>query len=172
MKKENLVILKAKVGEFTHGHSTFKPFVYYRCLPDMDKDRLIGYIIFGEWFSIEDYNQFFDLVYDRIMADFHDLGLFDSDSKVISKTAFKKRANIQTYTNGRANGVYHIWYIRDSRERIYGFYPSQGNQRDNLSECYEFLLQIISGNMEPIDEEDVCFGNSGIPLDYRKLSIR
>ena len=171
MKKENLVTLKRPINFLAHGHSTFKRYQYYRCIPDVIDNETKGYIIYGEYFTLEEYAQHFDLAYDRIIADFKALGLVDSQGKAVSKTAFKKLADIHTYSNGRKAGTYHIWYFRDSRERIYGFYPMQGNQKDTLNELYDYLLQVCNEDMTPVDEKDICFGNRGIPIGYGILSV-
>jgi len=36
---------------------------------------------------------------------------------------------------------------------------------------YGWYLELINGNMESIDNEDVVFGNCGIPIKYGKLRI-
>ena len=48
----------------------------------------------------------------------------------------------------------------------------QGNKVENQNECYQYYIDILNGDYEPLDDEDVCFGNCGAPLRYEKLRIQ
>lgn len=163
MNTENLVVLKSALT-VTKGHTIFKANHFYRSLPDKK-----GSVIFGEWFDNREIKCLFELAHDRVLRDFKAIGILTEDGKPISKSLFTKLADIYTFGNGRK--ALKVWYFRSGRECIYGFYPMQGNQKENQTECYEWYLDIVKGNMEPIDNKDVMFGNCGIPLAYGALRI-
>lgn len=162
MNKENLVVLKDALTA-TKGHTQFKANHFYRCIPDNN-----GALIYGEWFTKREYNSLFETVYDRMIRQFTDLGLI-VNGQPVSKAKFTKLADIHTYGNGHR--AKKIWFFRNSRDVIWGFYPMQGNKTENAKECYQYFTDLVSGNMEPIDSEDVNFGNAGIPLTYGKLRV-
>lgn len=162
MKKENLVVSKLEV-KFDKGHSEFRPNHFYRCLPENG-----DFLIYGEWFTQAERAELFETVHERMLRQFESLGLIVG-GKPISKTAFVKQADIHTY--GRGNRGLKIWFFRNSRNIIWVFYPMQGAKAKNAIECYNWFLELIEGNMESIDSEDVCFGDAGIPLSYGKLRI-
>lgn len=169
MNKENLVVLKDALTA-TKGHTEFKANRFYRCLPDEQPTLQMsnGYLINGEWFDKREYASLFETVHERMIRQFTDLGLI-VNGKPVSKTKFVSLADIHTYGSGRNN--YKIWFFRNSREVIWGFYPMQGNKTQNANECYRYFTELVNGDMSSIDEGDVCFGNAGIPLQYGKLRV-
>lgn len=164
MKAENLVVLHSAI-QATKGFTVYRANHFYRCIPDSDT---LGFLINGEWFNKQEYNSLFETAQTKILRDFEAMGLL-VNGKPISKSAFVKQADIHQYGNGRNN--LKIWYFRNSRECIYGFYPMRGTKAENTNQCYQWYLDIINGNMECVDEHDVMFGNCGIPLAYGELRI-
>lgn len=167
MKKENLVILKGtEKQEFNTGN--ILPNKHYRCISITD-NGITQYLVYGFVFDEETYNRLFELSHTRVMRDFKTLGIVTENGKPISKSLFTKEADKHKY--GTWKNALQIWIFRSSRELIYGFYPTQGTKLEAQKECYQWYLDIINGNVESLDDEDVVFGNCGIPLKYGKLRI-
>lgn len=165
MKKNELVTLRPNITSAIFYGISFKPNQFYRCEPEGQ-----GYLIFGTYITKMEHKAF-ETAHERVMRDWKELGLLTSNGKAISKTAFKKLADIHTY--GTGYGALKVWYFRNTRERIYAFYPSGGQTaKAQAYETYEYYLALIAGEMDPLDNEDVMFGNCGIPLNYRGLSVR
>lgn len=160
MNIENLVVLKDALT-VEKGH--FAPNKFYRCLPDGK-----GFLIHGEWFTKAEYNSLFETVHGRMMSQFEALGLIVNGLPV-SKTKFTKLADIHEYGTGRK--ALKVWYFKNTRDVIWGFYPMQGNKTENAAECYEMFTELVGGCMDAIDSGDVAFGNCGLPLAYRALII-
>ena len=166
MKSDLLVIVKGN-KPLQFKTDILKPNVFYRHL-ELKEGKKIEHLVHGIVFSDKDFFEKFEAAYQKVINDWNLIGLL-KDGKSISKSQFKKLADIHTY--GRGKKSLNIWYFRNSIDIIYGFYPSQGNLKIQLEECYEWYLEMISGNLESIDNGDICFGNRGIPLCYGKLSI-
>ncbi len=106
-----------------------------------------------------------EFTHERVLSDFRAIGLLTDKNKPISKTLFANQADIHGY------GKLNIWIFRNSRELIYGFYPMQGTRKEQLAECYAWYLELVNGDLTSLENTDVCFGNCGIPLVYRKLRV-
>jgi hypothetical protein len=165
MDRTDLVVLKG-LESVQFKTDTLNPHRYYRHIQIEDQ-----HMVFGIIFDDDKFNDLFEFAHDRVIRDFQKIGILGSNLKPISKSLFAKLADIHTYGYGRKN-VYHVWYFRNTRECIYGFYPMQGNKKSQLNECYEYYLDLVNGNVESLDVCDVRFGNCGIPLVYDKLRIQ
>lgn len=167
METTDLVVLKTAL-KATKNQTDYRANVFYRCCVEPN-----GYLIHGEFFTKKEFDSLFEYVYDRVMRDFKELGMLGADNKPISRNKFNKLASVHTYGRGRkALKIYYFY--KDTHVKIYGFYPSQGTKAENLQECYQWYLDIVSGNVEPLDgrfNRDVVFGNSGIPLAYGDLRL-
>lgn len=167
MKTEHLVILKGNEKlEFKTG--IVEPHKHYRCISITD-NGITQYLVYGFVFTKEDFDCLFELSHIRIIRDFKALGLITPNGKPLSKAAFIKMANIHKY--GTFKYAKQIWVFRNSRDLIYGFYPSEGTKVETGKECYRWFLEVIQGNMSSIDNGNIVFGNSGIPLIYSKLRV-
>ena len=162
--KENLVTLKSALTA-TKGNTHFKLNHFYRCIW-LDKNTAL---VYGEHFTKVEYNSLFETAQKRVLRDFKTLGILGKGNTPISKSLFTKLADIHTYGSGRKS--LKIWFFRDSRDIIYGFYPTQGTKAEAQNECYSWYLEIIAGNMACLDERDLCFGNCGIPIAYGELRV-
>ncbi len=160
MNKENLVVLKGSI-QLEFETDVIKPNVYYRCVAIQKKE----YLVYGIIFSHDKFNELFEFAQDRVLRDFKELGILKEDNTPVSKSLFTKEADIHEY------GKLKVWYFRNTRERIYAFYPMQGSKIENQKECYQMYLDIINGDVESLDNKDVKFGNCGIPLTYDSLRI-
>ena len=101
------------------------------------------------------------------------LGLTDINRKPISKTAFKKLADIHTYSS-RVETL-KIWYFRSgnyANKIIYGFYPEQDTAKNNLDDCYAIYMSTLKGYMHQYEAMNLQFGNCGIPIAYGNLKTR
>jgi hypothetical protein len=164
MTSENLVVLKDnKVLEFKTD--ILKPNINYRCIAIDNKN----FLVYGIVFSKAKFNKLFEYTHTRMLNHFKTLGLIDANGVPVSKSLFTKLADIHTYGNGRK--AFKVWYFRTTREVIYGFYPMQGTAKENQTECYQWFLEVVNGNMEAVDSHDIMFGNCGIPLAYGALRI-
>jgi hypothetical protein len=167
MKKENLVILKGTEKQVFQT-ATIQPNKHYRCIR-LTESKRSEYLVYGIVFDENDFNRLFELSHTRVMRDFKTLGIVTENGKPISKSLFTNLADKHKY--GTWKNALQIWLFRSSRELMYGFYPMQGTKLEVQKECYQWYLDIVNGNMESIDDEDVMFGNCGIPISYGKLRI-
>jgi len=159
-----LVVLKAALSA-TKGITKYEANYFYRCMESNG-----GYIVFGEYFDKREFDSLFMDAIEWVKNHWKQIGLLGENDKPISKTAFMKLADIHVYGYRRKNSM-KIWYFRNDRNCIYGFYPMSGTVKQNQLECYQWYLDILNGDYEPLDDKDVCFGNCGIPLSYSKLRI-
>ena len=163
METENLVVLKGTEPVYMNT-GVVKPNHFYRHI-ELSEGKRKEHLVFGFVFSDKEFNDLFELAHTRVLRDFKAIGILPESGKPISKSAFTKLADIREY------GKLRVWYFRNSRERIYGFYPMQGNKIENAIECYRWYLDLINGKMDSLDDGDVKFGNCGIPLAYGGLRV-
>jgi hypothetical protein len=166
--KTDLVVLKNQ-DCVMFDTETFRPNINYRCIKLENKDT-VEYLVYGIVFDSETFDRLFETTHEKMMRDFNELGLFQKNGNPISKNKFSNLADIHTY--GKGSSKLHILIFRNSRERMYGFYPNQGVKPMQLKESYDYFLEIVNGNMDSVDSGDVCFGNCGIPIYYGKLRIQ
>lgn len=158
MKKEWTIAILNKVS-FELGNTQYKSNTNYRVSFDEDGK---GCIVFGEWMNMKTFEANFIDYVDFLQKK---LAIILGEHKV-SFASFKKIVDIHTYGHGRK--ALKVMYI-GVKENRFGFYPMQGNKADNLKECYEYYVRLFEGNFEVVDEEDVRWGNCGIPLAYSGL---
>lgn len=166
LKKENQVVLKSQDG-FFYADTKFSANHFYRCI-ELSERKRSEFLVYGCIFSAKEFAEKFEYAIDRIKRDFVELGLLKPNHDVISKSLFSASADIHQYGT---RSKLHVWYFRNSKDRIYGFYPSQGSKKDQLAECYQMYLETLNGNMDYLDCGDICFGNCGIPISYGKLRV-
>jgi hypothetical protein len=156
-----LVVLKS--DKLTRvGNSNFLPNKFYR-FSHLDSKTCL---VYGEPITPKVFGLMFEFAWVKVMRDFKSLGMLKADNSPISKAAFKKLADVHTYTGSR---TLRIWFFRNTKDCIYGFYPIKDTLQNELNECYEWYLQLVGGIMDSLDDENVMFGNCGIPLSYRGL---
>lgn len=160
----SLVVLK-EPKDLTNGVDTLKKNHFYRCCKQGK-----GYIIYGTYFDKKYAEKIFEPAIERVKRDFVLLGINDFNVLCVSKTRFKKLADVRTY--GKLKIVYFHGFNNETNSKvIYGFYPSQGNKTECLDECYEMYSKIMGGDFEPLDDKDVQFGDRGIPIGYGDLRV-
>jgi hypothetical protein len=169
MDKTNLVILKGS-SELKLGSDTLYPNKYYRCLKDTKNDR---YFVDGINMSEAFFKDYFEYAYDRIIRDWESIGLI-VDGKIITKKAFGEMANIHTY--GKQTNNIRIILFGKPKECMYGFYPPfSENKVKQLDHMYTWYKEVVNGGefaIKYFDNQDIQFGNGGIPLCFGNLRIR
>lgn len=157
----DLVVLHSAL-EATKGETKFRKDHFYRHIGFNNGQHVIN----GENFTDVEFKSLFIDVMDKVKKDWIELGLLKPDGSKISKTAFKELADIH---GGRR---IKILYFHKTRDCIYGFYPDWTNAKDAVNQAYEWYLQtMFNNNYEYLDDKDICFGNCGLPLTFRKLRI-
>jgi len=108
----------------------------------------------------------------QLQAKLQKLGILNEDNEPILYSAFKNRASIHKYR--AREGVLKIVFVGHPKENLFGFYASFANDNDVnvMREAYKNLKLIASGKLEPHENDEVQWGNCGIPLAYGKLRTR
>ena len=137
------------------GIDEFEPNTLHRV--SFDKDRK-ACIVYGCWFSIEDYEKYFIdygiLTKERLVR----MGLLVND-KPISFKEFKECV----YIVGR--GYINIHLYQNPKESMFSFYPwGTSNKKDGLKRSYDIFLDICDGNTDYLDNKSVRWSNGGLPL--------
>ena len=167
MNKTSLVVLRGdKVLEFQTD--TMYPNKYYRCLRVSENDNA-EYMVYGIVFDKATFEATFEYAYDRIMRDWERIGLIKG-GKLIGKTAFKELANVHLY--GKQTNNLRIIFFGFPKECMYGFYPMfRESKAKQLDTMYVWCNVVIEGEMRWFDNENIQFGNCGIPLSYGDLRV-
>lgn len=93
------------------------------------------------------------------------LGLMGiEDNMPLSYTGFKNRASVHKYGN-----KYKIVFVGFPRKNLFGFYTMYGTDSEVMKEAYDMYCRLVKGDMTDYDNDDVQWGNCGIPLSYGKL---
>jgi hypothetical protein len=161
MNKEKLVYIKENNGGFTVGQTTFKPHTTYRALTDGG----VGYIVYGEPFSKDEFDNLFENAHQRIMRHFEIIGL-TKDGKVVSKKEFKERAYDVKYGKGQSS-FWTAYFYTHPKECMYRFAPyfSGGTKAQQMTNLYNSFIKLVNGNVDDVDGDGIIeFGNSGLPL--------
>lgn len=136
----------------------------YRCLPPKQSGDDHNYMIYAEWFTPAEYEQYFESAYDRVIRDWTELNLV-KDGKPISYAEFKRRIDVRTY-GSRTNNV-RIGFIGKPKENFYKFYPiADGNKEKQTRQMYEMFLYTLDVNMYYLDNHSIQFGTFGIHVGY------
>ena len=177
MRKDNLVVIKSENPFIKCIHTEFFPNKYYRCIQLSEGGDNAQYLIYGEVFTLVEFNELFEYATDRVLKHWANIGLLKVDEgglvKGISFTAFGKLADIHEYIgyySGRKTKM-RILFFRNSKEVIYGFYPTNVTKLGDIKESYQWYLDTVSGITEHLDDKSIQFGNRGIPLSYKPLGV-
>ena len=93
------------------------------------------------------------------------LGLVDlSSNKPISYSGFKNRASVHKY-----GSQYKVVFVGHPKQNLFGFYTMYGNDSEVMKEAYEMFVSLVKGKMDDYNENDVQWGNAGIPIGYGGL---
>ncbi len=166
MNRYNLVVLKNNRPYQHNEHVEFKPYKYYRCSTPTENDNEY-YMVYAEWFTQAEFDYLFEFAFDRIIRDLHKFGLIVKGNP-ISYTAFKKRATTHKYEE-RGKKPLYLFTFHNGND-IYGFYPwCRDTKEGSLKYAYEQYLKVLDGNMLPVDQEMLQFGNWGTPIVFSNL---
>ena len=93
------------------------------------------------------------------------------DKKPISFKAFKEYADIHQYGNGK-NKLFII-YVGHPKENLFAFYPPQTTKAESLKIAYEYYKDCVESEyMCEYNDENVMWGNCGIPISYGAVRCR
>lgn len=151
--------------EATKGHTKFRKNYFYRHVL-VDGTHIVN----GENFTDIEFKSLFEDALAKIVRDWVKIGLLTENGEKISKTAFSKLADIHDYGIGR--NTVKVLYFRNSKDSIYGFYPELKSIKGCINKSYEWYLQTLNNEYKFLDNDDICFGNCGVPLTYSKLKIQ
>lgn len=170
--KTFLVYLSATLTELvTKDGLTFEPQKPYRCCLEEDEDPK-GALIWGEWFTLKDYNKLFEPVIDRIHREWTEMELI-VDGKPCTKKHFKEVLDCHKY--GKGKKAFYSGFISKNHPKELCFQfttPFIEPKSVFIGEAYENFVKVVEGNWEPIDNKRIIRGNSGIPLGYGEIRWR
>lgn len=92
------------------------------------------------------------------------LGLINN-GKPISFKAFKDLASVHEY--GRGRNPLRIIFIGHPKENLFAFYPPNDTKAECLKIAYNYYKDCVESEyMCEYNDENVMWGNCGIPLQY------
>lgn len=95
------------------------------------------------------------------------LGLVDIDNnEPLSYTGFKNRASVHPYDK-----KYKIVFVGIPRKNLFGFYTMYGSDSAVMKEAYEMYVRLVKGDLTEYLDDDVQWGNGGIPLTYGRIRM-
>lgn len=158
MNKDILVVLKTKEPLFWESDK-FDINKVYRCLPVENE-----YIINGNPFTLEEYEMYFELAYDRVIRDWTEIGLV-KDGKPIFYKEFKELFEVVTY--GKQINNLRIGFVGKPKENYYKFYPNvDANKQIQLREMYTMYEYTLNGELYFLDNGSIQFGTFGRYISY------
>lgn len=167
MDIQNLVQVRNGISLVKTETTTFYPHKNYRCIC-IDENNIKQYCVYGVVFDEKTFNNLFVYSHSKIMNDFENIGLV-SNGKPLSKKEFIELSDMHLYGSSRQNLRIVLFGKRDC---LYGFYPYiRDNKKGTYDSVYEIYKSFVMGDMEPLDNDCIQFGNCGIPLTYNDLRV-
>lgn len=172
MKKENLVILKEKSTLISKCGTRIEPNKHYRCIEISEGNRK-EFMVYGIVFDETAFNELFVELHTIIMDELKSIGLVKENGGAISKAQFKERASVHQYGKG-SRMLNVLYFYTHPKECMYGFYPQfRGDSKVKcLNNAYQMYIDLLNGEMDDFDCNDIQRGNSGIPTCYGDLRMR
>jgi hypothetical protein len=172
MKKENLVILKGKSTLISKCGTRIEPNKHYRCI-EISEGKRKEFLVYGIVFDETTFNELFIDLHTVIMNEFKTLGLLGANNEPMSKSLFKNQASVHQYGKGKSM-LNVLYFYGNSKECIYGFYPQfRGDSKAKcLENAYQMYLDLLNGDMDDFDCNDIQRGNCGIPIGFSDLRMR
>lgn len=170
MNKENLVILKGKSTLVAKDGTRLFNTTPYRCI-EVDRDKKgKNFLVYGVLFDELSFNQLFEFLHTVVMNEFKKIGLVKENGSAISKKEFKEQASIHQYGRGK-HMLNVLYFYSHPKECIYGFYPQlQGDSKaECLTNAYRMYINLLNGEMDDFDCDEIQRGNCGIPIGYGNL---
>lgn len=168
MKDNDLVIAKntfstERIVEFKQGK------IYRVCKMDG------GFIVYGDWFSKDEFTQNFSPLIDVIKEDWEMIGI-TVGGKLVSKKAFSELSDVHTYGKGINAQRCAFFQYQHAKVLVYKFNPRfAGNTKKQvLDDAYDVAKRCLNGEVyEWFDEFDaVQRGNSGIGYNVRWREVQ
>lgn len=162
----NICVLTKKVDKsnpMIYGNSQFINNRIYRVSFDEDSK---GCLVYGEWMPIEFFKENFALYVPILLERLKAIDMLDN-GKPVSFKKFKEKVSIHNY--GRGVKKLKIMFIGHPKENLFAFYPMQNPNPIALKECYEKYVALVNGDWSPLDDGDIIWGNSGIPICYGEI---
>jgi len=162
IREDNLVMLKG--SGFSLQSTDFEPNVLYRSIKLSDKNGC-EILVFGVVFSESEFNALFQSAHGLILKELESLNVINN-GKLVSKTKFGKLLNVHQYGRTSRDGFKIGLLYKDSKELMYVFMPLfKGDTKENtITIAYNHIKEIISGNLDSLDNRLVQRTNTGIPL--------
>jgi hypothetical protein len=82
----------------------------------------------------------------------------------VSYSAFKNRASIHRY--GRTA---KIVFVGSPKNNLFGFYVMCDTDSNVMKEAYNMFVNLVKGEMTEYNQENIQWGNCGIPISYGNL---
>ena len=163
MEKHNLVVLKT-TEPLSWEDDRLVPNKVYRCLIPTESGSDEDYMIYGLWFTKEEYETYFETAYERVIRDWTELGLV-KDGKPIYYKEFKELFEVVTY--GKQMNNLRIGFVGKPKENYYKFYPNvDANKLIQLREMYTMYEYTLNGNMYYLYNHSIQFGTFGRYVSY------
>lgn len=109
--------------------------------------------------------------HEEIILRFKALNLIEN-GKPISRNAFKKLADIHTYTGYNGHRIVKkVLYIGHPKKNMFGFYVCGTNNKEAVEQAYQMFNYTITGDMHDYDNGYLQWGNCGIPIGYGDLRV-
>ena len=167
MDIQNLVQVRNDISLVKTKTTTFYPHKNYRCIC-IDENNIKQYLVYGVVFDEKTFNELFIYSHSKIMNDFENIGLL-SNGKPLSKKEFIELSDMHLYGRSRQNLRIVLFGKKDC---LYGFYSYiRDNKKRTYNSVYEMYKAFVMGNMVPLDDDCIQFGNCGIPLTYNDLRV-
>ena len=160
--KKDLVVLKG-IDDFMIGHTEFNVGQHYRA-SILGKNDIV---VYGEPFSSADFDNMFEFYQDKVIRDWKRVGLIKENGKPITRKRFRDLLIINKYNNSKHSMRIFSLYV-NGREK-YAFYPLSGTLEMNYKEMYQWYLDILSGDVSSLDNDEILFGNTPLPPQYGKI---
>jgi hypothetical protein len=133
-----------------------------------------GYVIVnGVMMNIEVFNKLFMDYHTFAVSKLKELGVYDNTNEcLVSLNRFKNDyADVRVY--GRGMNKRFIVFVGHPKQNMFGVYVNPVNTKANaIKEAYCMLTDLLNGDKDLLDCEDVMWGNSGIPMTYHGIRIR
>ena len=173
IREDNLVVLKQGVQPFRVGvcETEFVPNTYYRCIK-LENDGHREYVIFGERFVNEQYDEAFETVQDLFLREFEQLGII-VNGKVISKSAFSKLIDVHQLGRTSKSGFKVGYIYTHPKELMYVFMPffTGDTKAECINSAYRSVRDIIEGDMQCVEDDYIQRTNTGIPTSMRASHV-
>lgn len=134
-----------------------------------------GYVVVnGVGIPAESFHKHFMDYHTFVVSKLKEIGVYDNTNEcLVSLNRFKKDyCDLHTY--GRGANKRFIGFIGHPKENLFGVYVSYNitTKTNAIREAYYMLNALLDGNKDLLDDEDIMWGNSGVPISYGSIRIK